>query len=168
MEHPEGITVNNNLPIPEIYIVTDPSSPHGDPYVPAMFTFTKPIVGSGNHFTHSPDENTIPNVECDGCDEVWFAIEHIPSSSSNSSSNELELMIITFAVLIVLILIMLCMSGVLILASKRYHFKKIFTFKKLYNGVPTEDESLVIESLVIEQNEDNSSCSSEYNDLVCI
>merc|ERR1711974_286167 len=65
MENPEGIAINNDLDPPVVYIVTDPSSPHGKQYISAFFAFTKPVAGTGLRYydKHAPSPPVIP---CDG------------------------------------------------------------------------------------------------------
>jgi len=79
MENPEGIAINNQIDPPAMYIVTDPSSPHGKQYISALFIFTKPRVGTGRQFYNKNDPPP-PSVECDGCDTVWEIVEEMSSA----------------------------------------------------------------------------------------
>jgi len=74
VENPEGIVINNDVTPPTMYIVTDPSSPGGKQYVPAMFAFTKPVEGTGLSYYNKHDPSP-PKVECNGCDDVWKAVD---------------------------------------------------------------------------------------------
>lgn len=83
MENPEGIAINNDLDPPVMYIVTDPSSPHGKQYISAFFAFEKPVAGTGLRYydKHAPPP---PPVECEGCDEVWEMVDEISEAFISS------------------------------------------------------------------------------------
>jgi hypothetical protein len=80
MENPEGIAVDNSQDPPMLFIVTDPSSPHGKQYVGAFFQFIKPVQGTGLTFFPNGQNHTAPAPECEGCDEVWKAVAAIPEA----------------------------------------------------------------------------------------
>lgn len=84
--NPEGIAINNLVYPPEMYIVSDPSSPHGKQYISSLFVFTKPLNGTGLNYydKHNPEPETI---YCDGCEEIY---EHLDEISTFISSDELS------------------------------------------------------------------------------
>ena len=71
MENPEGIAIDNTANPPLMYIVTDPSSPHGKQYVSAVFKFIKPVQGTGNSYFNASQPPLLDSQSCDGCEQVW-------------------------------------------------------------------------------------------------
>ena len=109
MENPEGIAINNDLDPPVMYIVTDPSSPHGKQYISAFFAFTKPEEGTGLTY-YNKDAPSPSLVPCDGCDEVFGLAEALSSAFISSYEVEEEGVNVTTAVLSsILPFVALCM-----------------------------------------------------------
>jgi len=101
MENAEGIAIDNNQDPALMYIVTDPSSPHGKQYIPALFIFTKPVLGTGLNF----GKNIPPAVECDGCSSLYAELEDI--STFISSFEEEEPAVFTAVAILVSLLLLL-------------------------------------------------------------
>lgn len=90
MENAEGIAVDNTSDPPMIYIFTDPSSPHGKQYVAAMFSFEKPVQGTGRLYPNRQEASSVQELSaeavCNGCETVW---EYLDGISTFISSNEM-------------------------------------------------------------------------------
>lgn len=75
-ENGEGIAIDNNHKPPLLYIATDPSGGSGGPdYVPALFKFEKPEIGTGLVYYDPENPPEYEIIPCDGCDEVWAEVD---------------------------------------------------------------------------------------------
>ena len=99
VSNPEGVAIDNSQDPPLLIITTDPSSPHGTGYIPALFVFVKPNIGEGLTFHNASNLPTRHEVYCDGCDEVFA---EVPKSSNHTLG---ILLLLGFTGVIVLIIV---------------------------------------------------------------
>jgi len=103
MQNPEGIAIDNTKEPPLLYIATDPSAPTGPSYVPALFMFAKPEIGTGlvYHDEANPPEYALNSPPCDGCDAVWLLANQLSAQYNQQVRHQqkMETLAITLPIL---------------------------------------------------------------------
>ena len=124
MENPEGIAIDNTVDPPMMYIVTDPSSPHGKQYIAAMFSFLKPKQGTGR--AYSPSANEFSTGYCEGCATIWEEIKEMSTfissdemSSSSGRNNKWVITLSTLLGVLVILFVALVASIIVIVRWRR-------------------------------------------------
>ena len=118
LHHPEGVIVDNNSSPPMIYIVTDPLSPHGKPFISGFFKFLKPDITFGN---------LQETKEC-------------PSNSSSDSSQIVQGYLIFFVIFLATCVTLLCVS--LVVTIRLYIRKKNIIPEEEWNDSATKNTSI--------------------------
>jgi hypothetical protein len=80
-----GVEVNNLVEPPLLYITTDPSGSVSSGFIPVLYTFIKPVIGTGLKFYNASNPPVYPPVECEGCTEVFAEIESLYASEVESA-----------------------------------------------------------------------------------
>merc|ERR1712137_349549 len=121
MQNPEGVAVDNSHDPPMIYITTDPSAASGPRYVPAIFSFAKPEIGSGLVYYDPQNPPPYPDVDCLGCSTVYAAVEE-QSEEYRHQKRHMRIVISCSVILPTLggLFVGLAMIGGYIVYRKRY------------------------------------------------
>jgi len=121
MQNPEGVAVDNTQNPPMLYITTDPSAASGPRYVPAIFSFVKPEVGTGLVYYDPENPPPYPDVDCLGCSTVYAAVEE-QSEEYRHQKRHMRIVISCSVILPTLggLFVGLAMIGGYIVYRKRY------------------------------------------------
>jgi len=153
LENGEGLAVDNTQDPPLLYISTDPSAPRGPRYVPALFTFIKPSIGSG--LLNYDPENPPPyeKIPCEGCDVVYDLVAKNQADYDAEQAYEKRISVLKYSagfILVPMIIISLglCIGSIFYVKKKEEGFSpREFKrnaqqfFSSLFSGLESSLES---------------------------
>ena len=102
-----------------MFIVTDPSSPSGPPYVPILAIFELPTVGTGLKYPNTPWNPE--KVPCEGCQTVWAEIVEEQDAFYDQVHHQEWIYAAELAIVILLLIGPLLLGGA---ATLLYHLRK--------------------------------------------
>ena len=130
----EGIAIFNSGDENEteyMFITTDPSSPHGNQFLPVLYCFYKPEIGTGAFTGGNEYVEPVPNEPCSGCSQVWYDFGLISSfiSSAEESSNQANYSLFSILtglvpIFLVLLVVLLCTIFIVFVILRRRKLKK--------------------------------------------
>ncbi len=140
LRNSEGIAVTDS----HIYIVTDPSSPHGIQYVGGLMMFDKPKIGTGLQ-SGSCQGSEISTEECIGCEKFFDHVkvnkmEYYEEEEEEEKEHKLKLVAVsTVSVFAVGSFVLLFAVSVFILVIVRRSLKN----RKASSSPSSDDDGVV-------------------------
>jgi hypothetical protein len=111
--------VDNEVLPAKIYLFTDPSGAHGPKFIPAMFVFIKPEIGSGLLFYDAANPPPYPPVPCDGCALIEQEIAELSSHAGLPTEAVIGITFVSFVLGVMILLLVGCIVAALVVLLRR-------------------------------------------------